>query len=74
MSAGDDPRYKVWPSAPCPYCKRDIRMIGARFSNVDDGELHTCGFTEYYRGPMYAAGDFFHPDWLSPAETEGPLP
>jgi hypothetical protein len=49
-------------------------MIGARFSNVDDGELHTCGFTEYYRGPMYAAGDFFHPDWLSPAETEGPLP
>lgn len=34
--------YAIYRAGPCPYCRREVRMYGTLFSNVDDGELHTC--------------------------------
>jgi hypothetical protein len=46
-------------AGPCVYCGRETRMYdGASFSNVDDGELHSCWFSSTYSGPHYEYGDF----------------
>lgn len=53
----------VGPETPCVYCGRAIRMYGSRFSNVDDGEFHTCVHAGKRVGPSLVDGDFAYFDY-----------